>query len=140
LLYHNKKPAKALELACYTARVPAGFPSPADDHIEGKLDLNLHLIHQPNATFFVRVEGESMKNVGIFDGDLLIVDRSIYPKSNNIVIAALYGELTLKRLVKINGKWFLSSENPTFSRIPIDNTSCEIWGVVTNSIRYHYKR
>ena len=64
MLYHNKKPAKVLELAFYTARVPTGFPSPADDHIEGKLDLNLHLIHQPNATFFVRVEGESMKNIG----------------------------------------------------------------------------
>ena len=66
-----------LALPLYGSRVPAGFPSPADDHIEGKLDLNLHLIRRPAATFFIRAQGESMRDAGIFDGDLLVVDRAI---------------------------------------------------------------
>lgn len=97
--------AKKLELPLFSAFVPAGFPSPADDHIEGKLDLSEHLVHRPAATFFVRASGESMRDVGIFDGDLLIIDRSITPKSDDIVIAVLHGSLTVKRLKKVAGQW-----------------------------------
>ena len=97
MLNFVKLPSK-LALTFYTSRVPAGFPSPADDHIEGKLDLNLHLIRRPASTFFVRAEGESMKDIGIFEGDILVVDRSITPQNKDIVIAVLHGELTVKRL------------------------------------------
>ena len=137
---HLTHKTSKIALVLYTSRVPAGFPSPADDHIEGKLDLNLHLIRRPAATFFVRAEGESMKDAGIFDGDLLVVDRSIFPQSNDIVIAVLYGELTVKRLKILNGIQFLSSENPSFADIPINDNSLEVWGIITHSIRYHCKR
>ena len=100
-----------LELPLFSAQVPAGFPSPADDHIEGKLDLNDHLVRRPAATFFVRASGESMRGVGIFDGDLLIIDRGITAKSDDIVIAILQGDLTVKRLMMIGGQWHLGAGN-----------------------------
>ncbi len=139
LLFTSKKNSRT-PILVYSSNVSAGFPSPADDHTEGKLDLNEYLIKKPAATFFARVEGESMKNSGIFDGDLLIVDRSIYPQPNDIVIGVVQGELTLKRLKKINNSWLLSAENTSFPDIPIDENGCEIWGVVVHSIRKHYKR
>jgi DNA polymerase V len=86
------------QLPLYANKISAGFPSPADDYIEMKLDLNTHLIKHPAATFFVRVSGDSMLNAGINSGDLLIVDRSIEPVDGKIVIVALNGELTVKRL------------------------------------------
>ena len=124
----------------YGSRVPAGFPSPADDHIEGKLDLNLHLIRRPAATFFIRAQGESMRDAGIFNGDLLVVDRGIAPQAGDIVIAVLHGELTVKRLRKSNGALILYAENPAFPDIALDDTGCEAWGVVTHSIRRHCAR
>ena len=139
MLSFTKSPS-TLALVVYSSRVPAGFPSPADDHIEGKLDLNEHLIRHPAATFFARATGESMKDAGIFDGDLLVVDRSITPQPADIVIAVLHGELTVKRLKKQNSAWILTAENPTFPDIPIDDPSCEVWGVVTHSIRRHCDR
>ncbi|MBL43029.1 MAG: DNA polymerase V [Rhodospirillaceae bacterium] len=139
LLFTNKKPSK-IPIVVYSSNVSAGFPSPADDHTENKLDLNEYLIQKPAATFFARVEGESMKNSGIFDGDLLIVDRSLYPQEKDIVIAVIQGEMTLKRLKKINESWLLSAENSLFPDIPIDENGCEIWGVVIHSIRKHYNR
>ena len=129
-----------LALPLYGSRVPAGFPSPADDHIEGKLDLNLHLIRRPAATFFVRAQGESMRDAGIFDGDLLVVDRAIAPQAGDIVIAVLHGELTVKHLKKSNGALVLCAENPAFSDIALDDPGCEAWGVVTHSIRRHCTR
>jgi len=135
----TEKPSE-LSLVLYTSRVPAGFPSPADDHLDGKLDLNLHLIQRPAATFFVRANGESMKEAGIFDGDLLIVDRAIAPQASNIVIAVIDGELTVKRLKKLQGTWALSAENREFPDIHVGEAGCEIWGVVTHSIRQHYAR
>ena len=83
----------------FTARISAGFPSPAADYEEGKLDLNKHLVKNPPATFFVRVSGDSMEGAGIHDGDLLIVDRSIEPKSGKVVIAVLDGQLTVSQPV-----------------------------------------
>ena len=116
------------------------FPSPADDHIEGKLDLNLHLIRRPAATFFIRAQGESMRDAGIFDGDLLVVDRAIAPQAGDIVIAVLHGDLTVKRLRKSNGALILYAENPDFPDIALDDAGCEAWGVVTHSIRRHCAR
>jgi len=130
----------ALALTLYTSRVPAGFPSPADDHLDGKLDLNEHLVRRPAATFFVRATGESMKDAGIFDGDLLVVDRSLRPQANDIVIAVVHSELTVKRIKKPQGAWTLTAENPDYPDILLDDAGCEVWGVVTHSIRCHCAR
>ncbi|STY31226.1 SOS (error prone) mutagenesis protein UmuD (RumA) [Legionella wadsworthii] len=116
----------------YTCSVQAGFPSPADDYIESLLNLNSYLVKHPAATFFVKASGDSMKGVGIHSGDLLIVDRSLEATDGKIVIAAVNGELTVKRLSKIRGKVRLLPENPHYK--PIDITEEEdlvIWGVVT---------
>ena len=129
-----------LALVLYTSRVPAGFPSPADDHIEGKLDLNQHLIRRPAATFFIRAQGESMRDAGVFDGDLLVVDRAITPQPNDIVIAILHGEMTVKRLRNAGGVWLLSADNPDYPATPLTDAGCEVWGVVTHSIRRHCAR
>lgn len=129
-----------LERPLFSSPVEAGFPSPADDHIEGKLDLNEHLVRRPAATFFVRAAGESMRGAGIFDGDLLVIDRGITPQPVDIVIAVVHGELTVKRLQRQNGAWHLGAENPKFPTLPIRDDSCEIWGVVTHSIRRHCGR
>ena len=115
--------------------VQAGFPSPADDHIDLKLDLNEHLISHPTATFFVRAAGDSMEDAGISEGDLLIVDRSKEAKNNDIIVAVLMGEFTLKRLIIKGDKYFLKPENEKYSVIEITNdTDFAIWGVVTYSI------
>ena len=135
----NDQPSD-LALPLYSSRVPAGFPSPADDHIESKLDLNLHLIRRPAATFFIRAQGESMRDAGIFDGDRLVVDRAIAPQAGDIVIAVLHGDLTVKRLRKSNGALVLCAENPAFPDIALDDAGCEAWGVVTHSIRRHCAR
>lgn len=125
----------SLHLPLYSSRVQAGFPSPADDYIEAQLDLNQFLIKHPAATFFVRAEGESMIGAHIQSGDLLIVDRSIEPSHGKIVIAAINGELTVKRLIQRQQHIFLQAENPEFPLIPIqEHTELVIWGVVTHVI------
>ncbi len=121
-----------LELPLFSSKVPAGFPSPADDFIERSLDLNEFLIKHPAATFFVKVEGESMIGAGIHSEDILIVDRALNPEDKKIVIAILNGELTVKRLRKQNGRIFLEAENQAFSTREITDTNdFQIWGVVT---------
>lgn len=114
----------------YSCSVSAGFPSPADDHIESKLDLNSHLIKNPSASFFLRVSGESMIGAGINEGDLLVVDRSIPATNGKIVIAAVSGELTVKRLHIGKNGTFLLPENPAYSPITVSDDTL-IWGVVT---------
>lgn len=128
-----------LALVLYGSQVPAGFPSPADDHVEGRLDLNEHLVRRPAATFFARASGESMTGAGIFDGDLLVVDRGLAPQPDDIVIAVLHGDLTVKRLVRQGADWLLCAENANYAGLPLDEGS-EIWGVVTHSIRRHCQR
>ena len=116
----------------YLAPVEAGFPSPAEDHLDCKLDLHRHLVRNEAATFFLRAHGESMLGAGIHDGDLLVVDRSVEAAHRKVVIAALEGELTVKRLLRREGRVLLAPENPDF--LPIDITESEfvhIWGVVT---------
>lgn len=122
-------------LPLYSSKIHAGFPSPADDYQDKKLDLNEFLIKHPTATFFVKVKGESMINAGIHSGDILIVDRSIEPKNNQIVVAVVDGDFTVKRVQKKAGKLFLVSENPEFSAIEVSQ-SCdfEIWGAVLHVI------
>lgn len=119
------------ELPLFLANISAGFPSPADDYIDKKLDLNEYLIKHPAATFFVRVEGESMINAGIHSGDILIVDRAVQPNNDNVVIAVLDGELTVKRIQRKRGKLFLIADNPSFSPMEITTEmDFEVWGVV----------
>ena len=125
----------AHKLPLFLESVSAGFPSPADDYLEGKLDLNDLLIRNPSATFFVRVTGDSMIKAGIHSGDILVVDRSLNPKDGSIVIAIIDGELIVKRIQRFNGKIYLVPENDTYSQIEITtDMSFEVWGVVTTVI------
>ena len=120
-------------LPLYSCSVQAGFPSPADDHMEGELDLNKYLIKHPTATFFVRAAGESMIGAGIHPGDILVVDRSEEAKHGKIVIAAIDGQLTVKRLHKSKNETYLLPENKDFEAIKFDEgNEVVIWGVVTN--------
>ena len=121
-------------LPLFTGKVAAGFPSPADDYVEKTLDLNDLLVKKPAATFFVRAQGESMLGAGIHPNDILIVDRSIEPVPGKIVICALNGELTVKRLGRNNGQWRLKAENPAYADIVYEELEMVIWGVVTNVI------
>lgn len=124
-----------LKIPLFLESVSAGFPSPADDYMEGKLDLNEYIIRNPAATFFVRVTGDSMIDAGIYSGDILVVDRSLDPKDMNIVIAVVDGELTVKRLSQRNGKVRLIPENKKYK--PFDITPemhFEVWGVVRTVI------
>ncbi|MGB6976326.1 MAG: translesion error-prone DNA polymerase V autoproteolytic subunit [Gammaproteobacteria bacterium] len=123
------------KLPLYGCKVAAGFPSPADDHLEGTLDLNEYLIHHPAATFFVRAKGHSMVNAGIHDNDILIVDRSLEPSSGRIVIAVINGELTVKRLIKKRNDALLLSENPDYPPLTLTpEADITLWGVVIHVI------
>ncbi len=119
----------------FLSGVSAGFPSPAENYIDRKLDLNELLIKHPAATFFVRVAGDSMVNAGIHHDDILIVDRSLDAVSGSIVIAVYNGELTVKRLQKTGAATRLVAENPDYPALLLTGeNSCEIWGVVTSVI------
>ncbi|EPR44311.1 Peptidase S24/S26A/S26B, conserved region [Desulfovibrio sp. X2] len=119
-------------LPLYLAQVPAGFPSPAEDYIDRRLDLNEHLVKNPAATFFVRVSGDSMRDAGITSGDILVVDRSLEPRDGAVVVAALDGELTVKRLRTRRGRLYLMPDNPDYAPVEIDpEASFTVWGVVT---------
>ena len=123
------------------SRISAGFPSPADDYIENNLSLSELLIRNHLSTFLMKTSGDSMMDVGINDGDILVVDRSIEPKNRDIVIAILEGNLTVKRLIfKTNGLVVLKSENIAYKDIKIpESTDLEIWGVVTSVIHQFIK-
>nr|WP_229794231.1 translesion error-prone DNA polymerase V autoproteolytic subunit [Arenicella chitinivorans] len=125
-----------LEIPLFSSRVAAGIPSPAEDHVEDTLDLNDYMVRRPDSTFMLRVEGESMKNAGILPGDILIVDRSLKAEHNKIVIAAIDGELTVKRLYHRGGLVKLLPENPAYPDIELESESdLVIWGVVIGSFR-----
>lgn len=124
-----------LSIPLFSSKVQAGFPSPADDYIETHLDLNKHLVKHPAATFFLKAFGDSMTGAGIVSGDLLVVDRSLEATHGKIVIAAINGELTVKRLLKSAGKIQLLAENNRFKAIEITGEEeLVIWGVVTHVI------
>ena len=128
-----------LDLPFVNASVTAGFPSPADDYAEESLDLNRKLITNPSSTFFVRVNGDSMSGDGIYNGDLLVVDKSLFPGDKSILVCFIDGEFTLKRVeVKEDGYYLLPS-NPEFKPIKINPESdFRLWGVVTYSIKKHF--
>lgn len=129
----NKPKEKYCSIA--SASVNAGFPSPAADYMEGELDLNQFLIRNPDATFFIRVNGDSMINAGIFDNDTLVVDRSLQARDGSIILAIVDGEFTVKRFVSQNGKMLLVPENRNYHLIDVSkNESFQIWGVVTSTI------
>lgn len=126
----------ALALPLYGSRISAGFPSPADDDLEGTLDLNEHLVQHPAATFFVRVQGDSMIGAGIHHGDLLVVDRALEAKSGSIVVAVVDGELTVKRLKVAGERVWLMAENPAFPPLELrDGQALHLWGVVAHAVR-----
>lgn len=119
----------------FAARIPAGFPSPADDYVERGLDLNELLIRHPSATYFVRVSGESMTGAGIHSGDVLVVDRAETVRDRSIIIAVLNGELTVKRFIREHGRVYLASENPDYAPLEVTGeTGFEVWGVVVHVI------
>ena len=128
----NLEPRTELTLPYFEIRLSAGFPSPASDYVQQKLDLNEHLIKHPAATYFVRVEGDSMINAGIFENDILIVDRAQEAKNNDVVVASVNGELLVKRLHIKNDRWFLVPDNPNYHPMEIiPEMVFTVWGVVT---------
>jgi DNA polymerase V len=134
-MFRPARHPKPLLMPLFGGKVAAGFPSPADDYVDKTLDLNELLVQKPAATFFVRAQGESMLGAGIHPNDILVVDRSIEPTAGKIVICALNGELTVKRLASENGQWKLKAENPAYPDIALnDGLDMLVWGVVTNVI------
>jgi DNA polymerase V len=124
-----------ISLPLFVGGVSAGFPSPAEDYTDQKLDLNELLIKHPAATFFVRVNGDSMIGAGIQHNDILVVDRSRQAVSGDVVIAVLDGELTVKRLIKDARCGRLVAENPEYPSLETGSENgCEIWGVVTSVV------
>lgn len=124
-----------LSLPLFSSKAACGFPSRAEEHIEASLDLNQHLIKHPAATFFVRAEGESMRDIGILNDDLLIVDRSLTPKNGSIVLVVIHNEFMVKRLQIEGKKGFLYPANKRFKPVAIsDVEGFQFWGVVTHAI------
>ncbi|MFD0750629.1 LexA family protein [Mucilaginibacter calamicampi] len=129
---------KVQDIPILSSKVAAGFPSPADDHLDNALNLNDLLVKHPAATFLVRATGKSMEGVGIFNNDILIVDRSVNPVHGSVVIAAIDGECLVKTFCQEKKKNWLQSANPNFPLILLEESnSVEIWGVVTGVVRQH---
>ena len=130
-------PEVSVELPLYSSKVSAGFPSPADDHIEKRLNINDYLIEQADATFLITVTGLSMRDAGLLPKDVVIVDRSKNANIGNIILAVVDGEFTIKQLaLGENGNPVLLPANSDFKPIEIkDGMDFDIWGVVTGSIR-----
>ena len=129
-----------LTVPFYLHKAGAGFPSPATDYIEEDVDLNIHLIKNVPATFIIRVQGKSMMDVGIYDGDLLVVDKSLKPKNFSTVVANVHDELVVKNFVKEKDEQFLTSSSKKIEDKIIINNDSEIliWGVVTYVIHSVY--
>jgi len=142
---HNPTIVKVIPLPKLNIALPlysgvsAGFPSPADDYLEEELDLNTYLIRHPEATFFVRVTGDSMVQAGIYEGDILIVDCALEAKVDDVVVAILEGEFTVKRFVQRQGQHYLWPENPRYAPIELrEGVDFRVWGVVTHVIHKPY--
>lgn len=126
-----------LALPLFLCHVEAGFPSPADDHLDRDLDLMEHVVRRPSATYFTRVSGHSMREAGIHDGDLLVVDSSLTPRNGDVVVAAVRGDLTVKRYRRRRGRVWLEAAHPDYPPIEVGGADATVWGVVTHSLRYH---
>jgi DNA polymerase V len=125
-----------LELPFINEGISAGFPSPALDFVDATIDLNKHIIKHPSATFYGRVKGESLKNVGINDGDILVIDRSIAPVSGKIAVCFIDGEFTAKRIQKTKDELWLVPENEHYPSIKVEEgNNLIIWGVITHVIK-----
>lgn len=134
--FYRIEPKTKVSIPIFESKVSAGFPSPAEDYKETSIDLNEFLIKNQAATFLYRVSGDSMEGAGIRDNSLIIVDRSLTPKSNQIVFAEIDKEYTVKRYIKErDGTIYLKAENPKYKPIKIsEGMEFIIWGVVTNAI------
>ncbi len=127
-----------LDLPFVDVGISAGFPSPADDFIELTIDLNKHLIKHKDSTFFAKVKGHSMKNAGIFDGDLLVIDKSLAPQDGKIAICQIDGEFTVKRIKIEKDIVWLIAENVDYKPIKVtEENELMIWGIVVYSIKAH---
>lgn len=134
-LYRASVSAPVCRLPLLLHRIPAGFPSPADEYAESALDLNTYLVRNKTATFFFRVIGDSMTGANIHDGDLLVVDRSIEPKHGHIVLAVINNEYTVKRLYRLDGVMELHAENPAYPPLRFqEHDELQVWGVVTGAV------
>ncbi len=125
-----------LELPFFDVGISAGFPSPADDFIELTIDLNKHLIKHKDSTFFAKVKGNSMINAGIYDGDLLVIDKSLEPQNNKIAVCQIDGEFTVKRIKIEKDIVWLIAENEEYEPIKVTpENELMIWGIVIHSIK-----
>ena len=132
---HEKETRSTRLFPIASETISAGFPSPAEDYIELDIDLNKYLIKNPISTFFLRVSGNSMNKAGIYNNDLLIIDRSINPHPGHIVVALLDGEFTLKRLIKKQDSYYLKADKENYSAINLyEYIDIQIWGVAIYSI------
>ena len=131
----SKEDSSTLLIPLAKETISAGFPSPAEDYIELGIDLNKYLVRNPISTFFLRVSGNSMTNAGIYNNDLLIIDRSINPSPGHIVVALLDGEFTLKRLIKKKDNYYLKADKENYPAISLyEYRDIHIWGVAIYSI------
>lgn len=135
-MFLRSQPELHIELPLYLDKVSAGFPSPAADYEEKRLNPDDYLISNKASTFFARVKGDSMIDAGIFENDVIVVDRSVNPKVGDIVLAVINGEFTVKYLGKNKDGALLIPANKDFQTIEVkDNPTFEVWGVVTGSMR-----
>ena len=138
-IYFTKNNIIKRPLPIFESGVSAGFPSPAEDHLDLSLDLNEYIVKHPSSTFYIYAKGDSMIDSNIQDGDLMVVDKSINPNNKSIVIAVINGEFTVKRILYIDKKMYLSPDNQKYNPIEITtDMDFEIWGVVTHVI-HQYK-
>ena len=129
-------PAVPARLPLFGSKVTAGFPSPADDYVEGRLSLDEHLIQHKDSTFFVRARGNSMVDAHITDGDLLVVDKSLTPQFGDIVVAVVDGEFTVKYLIKRGDAVVLKPANARYKEFEFkEGQELQVWGVVTSTVK-----
>lgn len=138
LEFYSSQTTGEMQLPYYEGGIRAGFPSPAQDYIDLKIDLNSELISNPSTTFYARVKGNSMQDAGINDGDILIIDKSLIPKDGDTAVCFIDGEFTLKNISIETDGIYLMPANPAFKPIKVteENNFC-IWGIVTYSIKNH---
>lgn len=129
------------EIHLLSHRISAGFPSPAADHADDELDLNEYLVRNKSSTYMFNVKGDSMTGAGIANGDMVVVDRSLPPAHDDIVVAIVNGEFTIKRLHKLRGKIELHAENSAYAPITFtEGSELQVWGVVTGVVRRYVKK
>lgn len=139
MAFFKAETSTRIELPVAIDKISAGFPSPADDYMEDQLDLNEKLLRNPSSTFFAKVSGYSMIDAGINDGDLIIIDKSLPPKDESVLVCVLNGEFTIKKLKKIGREHYLMPENQDFEPIRLsEDNDFVVWGVVTYSIQKHF--